>query len=301
MEDTDFPPYSIFNGYADYFFCFPPTEIAWTVIGTIFWAITFSSYVNQIYELVAQRSSYGINGIFMFSQFCCNFFLVYNMICLKWHDFIAIFQYTPAQIYIRFLTFLNLCSQFIIYTPIMFLTIIYHDTAVRDNRGEKAIKRERILNLILGCSGVAFCIIMLAVWAKLGQTEGFDCKKIEIIGEVSGVCSIVILLFQYIPEYIEVIKLKDNGSLSLLSLIMQGTTDLINALFMWFGQHEDLTTFGSALFESFLEFTLIVICIFFKIRKRIVSKPDRNLEMLSTKILGDLSPVELPDVMKYNQ
>lgn len=262
--DDEIPSYCSFTGFVDYKFCFPKVESFWAVVGMVFFFVNFVSYFPQNAELITARSSYGLDPLSVFFQSLTHFFLVLNIICLKSTDFIGINQYNLFSVFPRFITFFNLMSQWILFLPVVYLTLSYHDREIRTNRKQDSIEKEWKMTKILTILLTVIDLFFLILWLILGMTSGFTSNGINIIGRISGVAATIIDVAFFIPQMITTCKLKSEGSLSLLMLEIQAPSDLLNALFMWLGNGDDWTTWICGLVDSTEEFCLLATCLVFK-------------------------------------
>ena len=94
-------------------------------------------------------------------------------------------------------------------------------------------------------------------------------------------------MMQFIPQVIKTFKMKDHGSLSVLMLKIQAPTNLGNAFFMWFGEHEDWTTFTASMADGAWEFVLLGLCIYYDRKKKQLmhEQQEQSMSELSQPIL----------------
>ena len=264
----------------------------WTIVGSVFLIVTLVSYLPQTIQIIKDRSSYGISGAYVLAQALGLWFLAYNVICLKSYDFVGMFQYQSVKTFARLLTFVNLFLQWAFYLPAPLLTFIFHDRKPRESRKENMIRKE--WNTSRGFAVLALGVFsaLLVIWSIGGMTKGFKAQIVQFFGETTGVIAFIMELVQFLPQLYTTIKLRDNGSLSLLMLEIQAPTNLANGLFMWLGQGDNITTFASALLDATQEFTLLGLCIYFKWKKsHRVDKTD--FSAVSMSILEQIEPVPI--------
>ena len=280
------------HGFVDYNCLFPGQATMWTIVGSVFLIVTLVSYLPQTIQIIKDRSSYGLSGAAVLSQALGLWFLAYNVICLKSYDFVGMFQYQSIKTFARLLTFINLFLQWAFYLPVPLLTFIFHDRKPRESRKEEIINKE--WNTSRGFSMLALGVFstLLVIWSIGGTQKGFKSTLVQSFGETTGVIAFIMELVQFLPQLYTTIKLRDNGSLSLLMLEIQAPTNLANGLFMWLGQGDNITTFASALLDATQEFTLLGLCIYFKWKKS--HKVDQtDFSAVSMSILEQIEPVPI--------
>ena len=293
MSSYESRTYLDFHGFVDWHGLFPGQLIMWTVVGTVFLGVTLISYLPQTIQIIKDRSSYGLSGSAVLSQALGLWFLAYNVICLKPIDFVGMFQYRTLKTYARLLTFANLFLQWLFYLPVPLLTFIFHDRNKRESRGEEAINKD--WNLSRRFAILALCIFssLFTLFVVSGLFNGFESKLVKLYGELTGVVAFMMELVQFIPQLITTIKLRDNGSLSMLMLEIQAPTNLANGLFMWLGQGDSVTTFASALLDALQEFTLLGLCIYFKWEKKNRKGDKTDFSAVSMSLLERIEPAPI--------
>jgi uncharacterized protein with PQ loop repeat len=269
---------------------FEQDELIWTIIGTIFYIIAFISFIPETMELMVQGTNYGLSLWFAFGNSVGQWLLVVNFLCLNYTEFLGFFGYNFGTSYPALLVFLDLFTQWILFLPCIYLTMIVDDREHDDGLSKKEILKKRINCIGLVIFNVVGSISLLLLWCVLGVTQGFNSKIIKYIGEGCGYLSIILEVIQYVPQYVTTIKIKDNGSLSLLMLEIQGPSALANGLYMAIARHESLSTYGTSLVDAAAQIGLLIICLFFKLCKYI-EKSDPDFERLSAILLQPITPV----------
>lgn len=254
-----------FRGFLDYSRCYGEPNILWVLVGSGILLGTIISIIPQIVSIVRNKSSYGINAFTYMISNLTQFFLVLNYCCLHKADFVGIFQLPLKSTLPRLLSFLNLFTFFIMFFPNVMLYCILFDTNLRLQRGPKTISFERILGF--SCFYlIGFSIICLSVVYILFSVTSED-KIIyfgKSLGLISGVCTII----QYMPQFITTCKVKESGSLSIILLAIQAPGGMLNCCFMFFANNDDITTFLSLFLGALQQFILLILCIFYDLRKR---------------------------------
>ena len=240
----------------------------WQVLGYLILLGTVLSLVPQIYNLIKQRSSYGLNPLTMFITNFSQLILVFNIVCLRTSDFIAIQQASFFSVLPRLMTFLNAFSLWLGYMPIIFLNTIFFDKEIRSLRPEEKLGTEWFLNKLFILLNVCGSVVILIIYSVLLMVTGVGSDELTQMGKVFGTMCIVIVFIQYTPQFITTCKLQDNGSLSLLLLCIQAPGGTASALFMAIGQGDHWSTWMSTLAASVQQFILITMIVFFKIKRR---------------------------------
>ncbi|EAY18262.1 hypothetical protein TVAG_253740 [Trichomonas vaginalis G3] len=265
------------TGFMDYkeIFYVPPSEDKpiYTVIGTIFFVIAACSFIPETMEMIQQRTSYGLSFFFVWGNSWGQFLLVVNFLCLNYTEFLGFLGYSFKITYPFLLVFFELFCQWILFLPCPYLTFIYAD---REHTAEKTEKQQllgKIHCIGLVILNILASVVLLVIWIAGGMHFGFTSKFMTAFGDVCGYISLVLEIFQYLPQYIETIKIRDNGSLSLVMLSIQGPANLVNGLYMAVIRHESPSTYLTIIFDGAAEMGLLLLCLFFKIYRYVKEEP----------------------------
>ncbi|EAX93649.1 hypothetical protein TVAG_091840 [Trichomonas vaginalis G3] len=259
----EIPSYVDFHGFNDFAYFYPKPVIVWTIVGTVLLIITIASYIPQPIKLMKMRTSYGLAPVTTFSSTICLWCVVFNVLCLKWEDFVGVFHHLNFYTYARFLTFANCFAQWFLMSQVPYLIMIFYDKEIRPGVDESDIKKGwkqfRSVSLIAAVLYIS-CIF---VWGVLGMKFSFMSPAIDYLGHISGIVGFIIEVLQFLPQIIKTYKMRSSGSLSLLMLEIQAPVNLGNAIFMCFGNHESWTTYAASVADGFWEFVLLGMCIYF--------------------------------------
>ncbi|EAX91465.1 hypothetical protein TVAG_276840 [Trichomonas vaginalis G3] len=265
----ELPTYVDFHGFNDFAYFYPKPVIVWTIVGTVLLIITIVSYIPQPIKIIKKMSSYGLAPVSTFSSTICLWFVVFNVLCLKWEDFVGVFHHLNFYTYARFLTFANCFAQWFLMSQVPYLIMLFYDKEIRPGMDEGTIKKGwkefRSVSVILMCIYVP-CIF---IWGLLGMYTGFTSTAIDYLGHISGIVGFIIEVLQFIPQIIKTFRMKSSGNLSILMLEIQAPVNLGNAMFMCFGNHESWTTYAASIADGCWEFVLLAMCIYYnKVQKR---------------------------------
>ena len=285
MEGVDFHAYYV--GIIDYCKAFADIEFTWTLIGTLFYIIGLIAFLPETIELIQNGTNYGLSLAFAFGNSLGQWLLVINFLCLNYQEFLGFFNYEFAVSYPSFLVFLDLFTQWILFLPCIYLTMIYEDREFNTNDPPKKRFWAKINCIGLVVINIIISLGLLLLWIFVGTTQGFDCEFLHAFGEFCGMASTVLELIQYIPQFITTIKLRDNGSLSLLMLEIQGPTALANGIYMAVALGESWTTYSCSLVDATAQISLLIICIAFKVCKK-TEINETDFSALSVKVLAPL-------------
>ena len=270
------------TGDLDYAWRFPDVETFWLIIGSIFFVISFISFLPQTAELVMSRSSYGIEPLAIFCQSIGHFLLIVNLLCFKCFDFPGFIQYHGAQIFARALTFANLFFPWILLLPTIFQCFIYHDREYRESRKQHEIRIDWIKSVAQCALVVTVDLILLLTWTLLGVINGFETHGATSFGEICGTAATFLEFSEFVPQMYTTCRLRDAGSLSLLMLEIQAPADIANALYMWLGTGDHWTTWLTILVDGTEELILLGTCLVFncmKARKAKLLEKERQMSM----------------------
>lgn len=244
------------------------SSVIWRAAGLLIFFGTIISLIPQIYNIIKNRSSYGINPMTIFVSNFSQFILLLNIICLRSSDFIAAIQVNIFQSIPRLMTFINAFALWFFYLPIIVLTTMYFDREKRKNRNQNNIRNEWIFNLFFLCLNIIGSIIIISIFCWLIVIKGIGSKIMVSIGKLCGSITVLSVLFQYLPQFYTTCKIRGNGSFSLLLLAIQAPGGTLSAIFMAIGQNDHWSTWASTLAASIQQFILLFLCLIFKYQKR---------------------------------
>lgn len=281
MDDTTGNKFS-FAGFVDYHACYHAVDTVWLVAGLLIFFGTFLSVIPQILSIVKNRTNYGLDTFTVLTTHINQYFMVINYLGLHAADFIGLLQISWKITVPRMVTFLNVFILWFAYFSVPLSSMIFSDFAMRSKLSPHIQMKRWRISYILTSVFMAFHVLMTLGSYLIGIGYGFFSTMAARIGQIYGVASSVIVLAQYIPQIITTIRLKDNGSLSLLMLAIQAPGGTINSLFMWIGQGEDWSTWVPFFIGAMQQFILLGICIFFKIKKRKYMRFDQDQSTSTT-------------------
>ncbi|EAY06175.1 PQ loop repeat family protein [Trichomonas vaginalis G3] len=283
----ELPTYIDFHGFNDFAYFFPKPEIIWTIVGTVLLIITIVSYIPQPIKIMQKRSSYGLAPVSTFFSTICLWLIVFNVICLKWEDFVALFHHLNFRSYARFLTFANCFSQYFLMSQVPYLIMLFYDTNLRLGLDQSDIKKGwkqfRSVSMIAVLT-YSSCIL---IWGIIGVTCGFTSHAMDLLGHAAGIAGFIIEVLQFLPQIYKTFKMRSSGSLSLLMLEIQAPVNIANAMFMCFGNHESWTTYAASLADGFWEFVLLAMCLYFNKLHNISDKPQPGLTLQELELKDD--------------
>lgn len=276
MDDNLGYSYS-WNGFIDYIGCYHKVGPIWITVGACIFAGTIISLIPQIIRIVRLRTSYGISPFFVFITSITQYLVVINVFCLHNADFYGVLQITPLRTIPRLLTFGNLFILWFCYLPIGLLYLIFFDRNPRKNRDHQAFRREWKIGIITISSLIITSILTFILYVIFGYVTGYSSDLIIYYGKVLGTASSILTVVQYLPQFITTCKIKDNGSLSLVTLAIQAPGGTINAIFMMVGNSESWTTFLSTFSSAVQQWSLLFLCIYYKCKQKQIKSQEQNL------------------------
>lgn len=259
---------SSWNGFTDYNGCYHDVQPLWILTGSLIFIGTVISLIPQLIRLVRLRSSYGISPSFVLITSLSQFLGTLNYISLHNADFFGIHQITITRTIPRLLTFANLFSLWILYLPVSALVIIFNDRKERPNKPSRNFKKEFLFSNFFIMTLHSISLSFIIVYFIIGFLKGFGSYDLLQFGKVTGTISTFITLAQYIPQIVTTCKIKDNGSMSIITLAIQAPGGTANAIFMIFGNNDHWTTFMSTLSSAIQQWLLFLLCVYYKIQQR---------------------------------
>ena len=251
-------------GFVDSLHCCPTVEPVWQIIGSIFFLVTFISFVPQTVELVQARSSFGIEPLAIFCQSLGHWLLVVNISCFRALDFVGFFQYPTVRAFPRMLIFMSLFFQWMMFVPTIYQAYIYHDREERPARDRRAIWLEWFKTSGGAILLTTVDLILLAIFVGMSVKFGFESQPVLKYAQTCGTIATLLEFGFFVPQLYTTCKLRDGGSLSLIMLEIQAPADVCNALYMWLGTGDDWTSWLTVMVNGLEEFILLGTCLLFK-------------------------------------
>jgi cystinosin len=260
------------SGFVDYSGCYHRLAPFWTLLGSFVFVGTGLSVVPQLVRITKLRTSAGLSCLFVAITSMGQVLIVVNMFCLHNADFYGILQITAKLVIPRFLSFATAFILWFAYLPVVFMTFVFAPVSLT--------VREWRMNLVLSGVVVVISWIMLVPYFVVGTNRGFGAPVVAQLGKICGIVSTVVTVCQYLPQFVTVCKLKDNGSLSLLTLAIQAPGGTISTVFMAFGNREDWSTWVALGIAALQQWFLLGLCLIYKARQAALkSKADPALLM----------------------
>jgi hypothetical protein len=257
-----------FAGFIDYSGFFTPKNTLWTVLGSLICAGTFVSVIPQIVKIILRRTSFGLNPLFVCLTNLGHFSIMSNIIIFHTSDFVALLQISFTKCFATFLTFFNIFALGFGYQFVVWPNLVLVDTATRPARAKSLTKLNRRLTYVFTACLILAIFTYMSIYIVLIVKYGINSSQAEYLAGALGMAAVAIGLAQYIPQIVTTCKLRDPGSLSMLMLGIQFPGGMANALFMWIGQHESWTSWGSTMSAAIQQMILFIICVVFKLRQR---------------------------------
>lgn len=279
-------------GFVDYLQAYEFPKVIWTVIGFLFVVVAIVAIIPEPYEVYKNKTNFGLSGLFTFANCMSYWFLIINFLCLNYHELIGVFQLSFAETFPTLIVFIEFIGQWLAFVPTAFMMLEFDDRETLKDRPDNEKAKAKLINNLFVIVNVSLCIFLLIVWYVVGIFWGFECKFLNIYGQVSGFISTLLVFIQFIPQFIVTCRIKDNGSLSLLMLEILGPTELINGIYMAVVLKEGWSTYLACFAEGFFQLSLLFLCIIFKIYKKL-KKPKLNFPDLSSTVLAPIVPVNI--------
>jgi hypothetical protein len=160
------------------------------------------------------------------------------------------------------------------YLPLLFLITIFFDFKPPRPAGASARDRHTQWQITssLSCAIAILQIALTIPFFVLGMTNGFASTIVTRLGSIAGGVASAMTIFQYLPQFIMLCKLKDNGSLSLLMLAIQAPGGTISTIFMCIGNSDNWSTWLSLGLSALQQWFMLALCLFYKARIFVVKR-----------------------------
>jgi uncharacterized protein with PQ loop repeat len=250
--------------------CFTyPSKTNLTVAGILV-AGTLISYIPQYLAIIRVGSSSGLNygmlGIALFSAFLT----CINSGILKWYDIVCCGEegMTLAKCLENNLATLQLLNSLICYLILYILFLVYWNITPTETETRKfrimVRNRAWMLFILIILASLFLSFLGGILFYKFHLTSDTLVKYAMTLGTISSILMIV----QWAPQIYTTWRIKSQGSLSLLMLIMQLPGALLVIIFQGVLNNASITTWGPYIFGALEMTILIVMCIYYKLRKQ---------------------------------
>ena len=261
-----------FAGFTDYSNCYHKVEVLWMITGVCITVGTIISIIPQIYNIVKNKSSYGINAFTLSATSLSQVVNVLNYCSLHAADFVGMVSISFVQYMPRMLSFLNIFSLWYMYLGNTFLTLIFFDKKPREHRNAEQIKTNRKVILAFTIGLHSIFIVLIILYFVFGSTNGYFESFLRQYGYILGFAGGVIAIAQYAPQMYTTCKLQSPGSLSIVLLAIQAPGGTINSMFLAFGNKDNWTTWFPLIVGAMQQFILLFICIYYVCKARKLKK-----------------------------
>ena len=285
--------YQFCSGFIDQAYRFQYVEPVWQVMGSLFFLVTFFSFVPQTAELVTARSSFGIESISIFCESLAHFLLVVNVVSLNAWDFVGYFQYPHYSAFPRMLTFMNLFFQWAMFVPTIYQAFIFHDREHRPGRDRREVTVEWLKTVGVALVLTVTDLILLSIFVGLSLEYGFEAAPVSKYAQACGIIATILEVGFFVPQLVTTCRLRDGGALSLVMLEIQGPADVCNALYMWLGTKDDWTTWLTVMVGGIENFTLLGTCLLFKCMKARAARREAAEKKKNMVMMASLEPERL--------
>ena len=270
-------------GFVDYSNCYHKVDVLWIITGACITVGTVISIIPQLYNIVKNKSSYGLNSFTLTATSLGQYVNVLNYYSLHAADFIGVISIPIGQWLPRLLSFINIFSLWYMYVGNTFLNAIFFDKKPREHRNEQQIRSNKKVTIGFTLGLHVICITLSVLYIVFGATDSFFGDVIMKYGYILGLTGGIIAIAQYAPQMYTTCKLESPGSLSLILLAIQAPGGTINSMFLAIGNQDNWTTWFPLIMGAIQQFILLFICIYFvcKARKRRLAE----VEAMDTKPL----------------
>jgi len=113
-----------------------------------------------------------------------------------------------------------------------------------------------------------FTVSSAALGVGLVFRYGYTANAVTTFANVYGVVALVLLVIQYIPQIYVTHKMKEAGSLSVITLLLQAPGSILVVYFQAIMNHKPWTTWAPYFATAVQQFVLIAQCTLYWVQKR---------------------------------
>ncbi len=212
------------------------------------------SYIPQYYSLIKSKQTKGISEYSLLLLNLSSLFLTANSFILNFQTFRCYFHCSWWLCTLNLLSFIQIAIAWLSVVPLYVVFLQY------------LIQESKEKPLIVLKYGIMYLIISLILILGVLITDTILIDKISFektIAQTLGIISAILSGGIWIPQIIELLKIQEQGSLSLVMFFIQ-TPGTVVQIFLQIIDHQDWTTWIAYAVTFVEQVIIIVILIIFK-------------------------------------
>ena len=229
------------------------------VFGIIITVSIFITYIPQYYKIFKYKSSNGISHHTLFLALISSSLPLCNAVVF-YFDVInnCVHDLNQCSLdLLGFFQFIIRSSSILLYYT-LFLIYLKKDTKIY----RITEFRYFFTSLIIICCIVITTIISLFAF-ECNENENDFCV---ILAKSYGYFNLSLVFLQFFPQIYKILKEQDIGSISLVTLVLQISVNVLWTTYLILDTELNVTTWITYLGITSLQITLLSICIFFEIK-----------------------------------
>jgi len=253
-------------------------------LGIFLCLAVFLSYLFQHVAIIRARSAAGISWLMTLFANISTGSNTLNAVFEQWDSIrccSAGFSFLECNAYL--LSIYQISVGFVNCFILYILLLIFYPSGGENDRAN-------FVRAFLGFLG--FLIFIVLIGSVVGAVfVVVDRDWLYTYAFYLGILSSVSNAVQWIPQIYKTFRAKDPGNLSLLLLLLQAPGSVLVVVFQGVLYRENVSTWLSFVVSGVMQFTLLVMCIIFKLRLR-AAKPvtdSANIQEEKASLLKDTS------------
>jgi len=238
------------------------TVAVFLIVGTII------SYIPQYVAIIKARSSEGINFLMLAMALSSGFLTAINSGILKWQSVVCCLGLNSAECIKNNLATEQLLSALLCSLVLYALFVVYYDIRPTLSETREVRAKKKRISIITFFGVLVGSIIISAVCGTLYYDVHLRGTILANVAQGLGIASSILITLQWAPQIWTTYKLKDPGSLSIVMLLLQMPGALLVMFFQSILNSADVTTWAPYAFLFIEELILVVMCLYYTIRKK---------------------------------
>ncbi|ORX83709.1 hypothetical protein BCR32DRAFT_291824 [Anaeromyces robustus] len=239
------------------------------------------TYTPQIAKLLRTKNSYGISPLNRLICIVSQSFLIFNVFLLQRKIVKCSIKgefdilYTLGSLVGFFQVFVQFCCV----ATIAVLFVKYYPRHNQDNPTDEKIKDRRVKEWKVTIASIYIFTItftILFAFTLYAMIVEWNKDHIDYIAGVFGVTSAILAIFQYLPQIRKTYIDKAPGAVSILTLLIQCPGALVMAICLIIQPGTNWTSSTSYFVSFLLEGTILVLCIYYRMKNKKRDKQNKK-------------------------
>jgi len=238
------------------------------VVGVFLILGTISSYIPQYIAIVKSKTSDGINFVMLAIALLSAFLTAINSGVLKWSQVVCCLDLNGVECLKNNLATEQLLAGLFCYVGLYVLFLMYLNTDPTRDETRDQRRRRKTTAIVVLIAIILISVLLATLCGVLYYDAGVEGYAISIMAKVLGGTSSALMIVQWTPQIYTTWKMKSQGALSILMLLIQMPGALLVMFFQAILNSADVTTWAPYAFQFIEQLILTVMCILFNMKKK---------------------------------